>query len=279
MESKTENRNVLWGALLVVAGVLLLLQMNFGFFDAVANLFWVAAFGAGGMVFLYLALTGQRDRWWAAIPGMALLGLAGTIFVSEYGPGRLDELGGMVFLGSLGVGFLLVYLLDPENWWALIPGGALLTLGVVAGVDSLNVRGLDSGGILFFGLGLTFLAVAFLPTLSHAPARKWAAIPAAVLLVLGFLIGTPFANVFDYIWPLALVVAGAYLIMRRPAAVTTAPMAAPVTTAAAPAQPEAPAVAGQRPAPSAPAVLVVDGPAAEQPEAQPESAPALEHKP
>jgi hypothetical protein len=42
---------------------------------------------------------------------------------------------------------------------------------------------------------------------------KWAFIPAAVLLLLGFFLGVPFVGVMGYIWIGILILAGAILII------------------------------------------------------------------
>ena len=98
-----------WGLLLIAAGVFFLLQ-NFGFFVAISAFLAMALFALGGLAFLFVFLTHPQDRWWAAIPGCVLLGLAMTIFVDNYAPAFLEPLAGSVFLGSIGVGFALVYL-------------------------------------------------------------------------------------------------------------------------------------------------------------------------
>ncbi len=65
---------------------------------------------------------------------------------------------------------------------------------------------MDSGGVFFVGLGITFVLVALLAKM------KWAFIPAAVLLLLGFFLGTPFVGVMEYIWIGILLVAGVILV-------------------------------------------------------------------
>ena len=47
-------------------------------------------------------------------------------------------------------------------------------------------------------------------------------IPATVMLVMGVVIFTPFVGALNWIWPLALIGGGAYLILRRPSAEETA---------------------------------------------------------
>ena len=63
------------------------------------------------------------------------------------------------------------------------------------------------------GLALTFLLVALLAK----PKENfwWAYIPASVLFVLGvFLIG-PLQSIFNYVWPVALILIGGILLIRN----------------------------------------------------------------
>jgi hypothetical protein len=228
-----ENKQLLWGALLIALGGFFLLQVT-GILGALSDLFWSLAFGAAGAVFLYVFFTALHDRWWAAIPGFTLLGLAATVFYSRFAPPVLDGMTGAIFLGSIGAGFLAIFLTNPRRWWALIPGGALFSVAGVAAVDALPFRFLNSASVLFIGLGLTFGVLGLLSTYLGQNLR-WAYIPAAVLLGLGLVVVTPFEGALAWLWPLALIGAGAYLILRRastPVALTPPPAPqAPATPA------------------------------------------------
>lgn len=208
-----KQNNVIWGVLLVAGGLFLLLQ-NFGFLSALTAMIWVMLFGAAGLVFLYLFLNHPQERWWSAIPGCTLLGLAMVIGVSELGPRFLAPLGGSLFLFSIGAGFALVYLTGRERWWALIPAGVMTTLALVAGVDQFNLRWIDPGGLFLIGLGLTFFVVALFPR-ADGKERRWALIPGAILLGMGLLIGTSLVGALNYVWPLVLIVGGGVLIWRQ----------------------------------------------------------------
>ena len=52
---------------------------------------------------------------------------------------------------------------------------------------------------------------------------RWAYIPAAVLLVLGLIVVTPFAGGANFVWALALIGVGAFLVFRRSQPDTTLP--------------------------------------------------------
>lgn len=210
--SDLKRNNAIWGLLLIVGGVLFLLQ-NLGIFSGLSALVWILLFGAGGLFFLYLFLNDRQTTWWAAIPGCTLLGLATISLIGEFGPAALDPITGPLFLASIGMGFVLVYLANPEHWWALIPGGVMVTLAAVSGVDELGLPNFESGGLFFIGLGLTFALVALLPNQQQQNTR-WALIPAAVLLIMGILIGVSFEAALGYIWPFVLIVGGAVLLWR-----------------------------------------------------------------
>ena len=194
------------GILLIVAGILALLQ-TWGIFPVAINLFWAFLSGAGGLFFLFKFLTG-RGHWWPLIPAFTLLGLSPTIILAQFAPQVEDTWGGAIFLGMIGLAFGAVYFTDREHWWAVIPAGTLLTLALITVISSVHV---DTDGIFFLGLGLTFALLAFLPT--PRGRIKWAIIPAGLLLALGLLIIVS-ATVLDYFGPVALILVGLYLVLR-----------------------------------------------------------------
>lgn len=201
------DARLIFGLLLIAGGVLFLLD-NLGLVPW-AGLLWAAAAALGGLAFLSIV---ARDRamWWAFIPGITLLGLAGAITLGELAPALGDVWGGPLFLGAVGLSFWLVYVFDRAQWWALIPGGVMLTLAAIAGLD--EATDLDTGGVLFLGLGLTFVLVALAPT-PQGPMR-WAFIPGGILLAMGLLFLVGFLTAINYLWPAALILAGLFLLWR-----------------------------------------------------------------
>lgn len=200
---------LVWGLVLITLGALFLLQ-SIGIIGSVMAPLWVLIFALGGGVFLYFYWTDRAGRWWAVIPGLALIGIASVIALGELWPSS-GALGGALFLASLSLAFWLVYLTRREQWWAIIPGGALATLALVAGLDTINL-GIDTGGIFLLGLGVTFLALAFIETAQGR--MKWALIPAAVLIVLGLVVTFESARMLPVMGPLMLIVGGGYLVLR-----------------------------------------------------------------
>jgi len=206
---------LIWGGVLILLGIVFLLQ-NLGMFDIFGlipknlwSIFWAGAFGVAGLAFLSGLWMKQQENWWMAIPGFVLLGLAATILSEEVVGG--SPFGGSLFLGSIGLGFATVYAMNREHWWAIIPGGVLLTLAVVAGMD--QVAGGDNGGLFFLGLAATFALVALAPTPKGR--MTWAWIPAGILFTLAVVITASLEGIFNLLWPLALVALGGGLLYRN----------------------------------------------------------------
>jgi hypothetical protein len=115
----------------------------------------------------------------------------------------------MVFFAGISLAFWWVYFTDLNRWWAIIPGGVLLTLGITSALDEIS--GMETGGFFFLGLGLTFLLVAILP---GGGGRSWAFIPGAILLIFGAVLGTSAVGLLGYVWPAVLIVLGLYFVIR-----------------------------------------------------------------
>jgi hypothetical protein len=206
---KLLSSRLLWGLVLIIGGALLLLD-TFGIFEGGA-LFWTVVAAFAGVLFLALYIS-DHNHWWALIPGTSFLAVSATIGLTSFLPGFSENRwSGVVILGGIALSFLLVYLADRGNWWALIPAGVLATIAIVAFVDT-GKSTLASGGIFFLGLGLTFLLVALLPTPNGQ--MHWAWIPAGILGVVGILILASQEYLINYVWPIALILGGALLIIR-----------------------------------------------------------------
>jgi hypothetical protein len=116
------------GWTLLALAAMVLLSVN----EAVARPYIAATLFVGlTLAFTHLYLVNRSEHWWAIIPGGFMLVLAGVISLSV-SITRLETLGAVLFVG-MGLVFGLVYLLAGKrhHWWALIPGGVLLFLGLL----------------------------------------------------------------------------------------------------------------------------------------------------
>jgi hypothetical protein len=199
---------ILWGGLLILAGILFLIQ-NLGLFRE-GDLFWVALLVLAGAFFLSIFLQ-NRANWWPLIPSLTLFSVGVIILINWISPDHGDRWSGSIILGGIGLSFALIYLIARQNWWAIIPAGVLITLAGIAGVEEF-FPALGTAGLFFLGLGLTFALVALLP--SSQGDLRWAWIPGGILLLLGSIFLVAGENLLVYIWPVVLILTGGLFIVR-----------------------------------------------------------------
>ncbi len=173
------------------------------------NFIWAVLFGVSGLAFIITFFSG-RENWWAIIPGLTLLGLG--ILVAGVIPPPYEAYSGVFFMGCMALSFWIVFLTHPENWWAIIPGGVLLSITALIFLTQLVDNGLLGVGVMFLGMGATFLLV----YLFAKPVARaiWPLFPAGILGVMGvlFLIGA--AQAMNWVWGILLVAAGGWIIWR-----------------------------------------------------------------
>lgn len=206
------NRNafrIVMGVGLIALGVLFLLQ-SMDVIQSGLELIWAVLFAAGGITFLYFYYL-NREQWWALIPGFAMLGIGGVIAVAEYGSAALDNVVGAIFLFSIGLPFLFIYLRNRQMWWAIIPMGFCMTLALIVISDALFGESDVTGAIFFLGGALTFGLVGILPSEGNL---NWAFIPAVVMLGIGVVILAAAYDAFQVFGAAALLAIGLFLLAR-----------------------------------------------------------------
>ena len=199
---------IVWGILLILAGVVALL-VNIGFVGS-KNFFWIvlSILGAG---FFFSFLVENKRNWWALIPGISLIGVTLVNLVGWISPSVQQQWGETIQFAMIGISFIIVYLYDRDQWWAIIPAGILFSLSAVAGLDR-SVTDRESSGIFLLGLGLTFLLLAILP--NKAGKMAWAWIPAFILMIVGTIVMITAGQLIGYIVSVVIIVIGILLIFR-----------------------------------------------------------------
>ncbi len=194
----SDRRNQL-GVGLVILGLLALLG-NVGIFAGLARLIGSLFFAVAGVLVLRAWRDRPNDAWMVPV-GTGLIGLALAMLDQPWSGGA--------FLASIGIGFVALFVRDERRWWAVIPAGVLLTLGLVAVYDDWLFPGTDLGGTLFFlGLAATFAFLYLHPRIQQA----WAIWPALALGVLAILT-VSFRG--GWVLPVALIALGAWLLTRQ----------------------------------------------------------------
>ncbi|GAP15430.1 hypothetical protein LARV_03216 [Longilinea arvoryzae] len=200
---------VLVGVLLVLVGALALLQTLTGFENT--GVIWGALFAAAGIGFLYVVFQ-DRSRWWAAIPGIVLLGIGAAIILDSFAPNAAEWISGLIILGGISAAFFAVYALSPLNWWALIPAGVMATLALVSVLD--NIHNFDSGWVFLGGMAATFAMVALLPERATGRKLTWAWYPATALAVIALIVLVSSFKVTSVVWAVLLIGGGLLLVWR-----------------------------------------------------------------
>jgi hypothetical protein len=136
---------------------------------------------------------------------------------------------GWLMLPILGAGFLLTGVLRREAGW-LIPGGILagISLGISLIEGPLSTVAGDGarGGVFLLAFALGWLSIVVLSKLFTDETQWWPLIPGAIMALIGGAVlagdlGDQALNVFGsvwevfgYIWPIGLIAAGLYSIVR-----------------------------------------------------------------
>lgn len=196
---------ILWGILLILTGIVFILD-QVGYIT-IGDYQWAIIIAVGSLAFLSVFIA-DRKQWWALFPGIALL-VGATVLILDTTFPELDNYEGAIATGGIGLAFLIVFLINFENWWALIPAGVLLSIAVGLGLSGF-VPGLDVGGVFLIGLGITFGIIGLLPT--QQGRMRWAFIPALVLILIGLFILIASLNLLSLLWALGLIAAGILII-------------------------------------------------------------------
>jgi hypothetical protein len=195
-----------WWAL-IPGGVMMFLALTTLLVDSAGGE-WVGALFlfmiALSFLLVYLS---NRTRTWALIVAYAT-GVLGVAPLMSMG-GRDAAYYGPIFLFAVALPFFFLYFRSAQNWWAIIPAGALTTISLIAALAIAGlIRNANEGGyanaLLMGGLAVTFAIV----WLRHA--KAWAKIVSIVLAFVA-VASVFFASYSQIFWPVAIILAGIYL--------------------------------------------------------------------
>jgi len=201
------DRSRNWWAL-IPGGIMLFLAMTTLLVDNVGGE-WVGSLFLFliALSFLMVYLT-SRTRTWALFVAYILGVLSVAPAMAAFG-GDTAAYFGAIFLFAVGIPFFVLYFRSLENWWAIIPAGvmvvlALITMLAIAGWIRNEHQGGYANAILMAGFAATFAVV----WLRHG--KPWAKIVTIMLAAVA--VGSVFfATYSQVLWPVAIILAGAYL--------------------------------------------------------------------
>jgi predicted membrane protein len=170
---------MMWGGLLVLLGVLALLQRSFG----VSSWIWVICLAAAGAVIAVINGRNSGNRS-GLIPAYVLWAIALLIAVTSFRIFRGTFIATFI-LSAIALPFLVIYVRDRKQWWALIPAYVLLSVALMVGLIGIRLRkNAAIGTYVLWAIALPFLTV-YLRDRKH----WWALIPTYVLGSVGLMIG------------------------------------------------------------------------------------------
>ena len=148
------------------------------------------------------------------LPGVILIVVGVTLFAVQ-----LLHLDGDVIVLVIGLVFAIAFA-GTRRYGLLIPAGILTGLGLGIVLEDSGVQGEP----VVLGLGMGFLAIYgadLLTSGARAPGRWWPLIPGAILTVIAgaeSTFGAEGARLIELGWPILLIAAGAWLLLRGRAA-------------------------------------------------------------
>ncbi len=204
MKTQSMKQGIVWGGLLILLGAVLLVEA----FTDLSAWAWVAMLAAGGLGAFGVYLT-DRSEWALLIPTYVMWAVAVLVALIELNILQ-DPFIATYVLTAIALPFLVVFLRNRDQWWALIPAYVLLIVGVMIGLTEGGVL----SDLLVPAYILFAIAVPFFVVYVRNTQQWWALIPAGILAVIGlsFLIAEA---AVQYVAPVALVLVGVWILVRQ----------------------------------------------------------------
>lgn len=148
----------------------------------------------------------DRSQWWPLIPAYVLLLIAAMVALIETGV-LVDAWTATFILGGIGLPFLVVYLRDRKNWWALIPAYVMFAVGLMVGlIDNRVLQDSIIPAYVLLSIALPFFVVYATDT-----SRWWPLIPGGVLAMMG-VIFLMTGELLGFVVPILIIIAGVLVL-------------------------------------------------------------------
>ena len=184
--------------LIGVGALFLLMQSNI--LQALPALLWLSSLFVAGAAFWLGSL--RRLPLPTRIAGFTGIGVVAVVTFSS-------DFHATAALGFPALAFLLVYVLNPRRWWAIMPGGILASVALLVTFEALFPRW-DTTPILFLGFAATFTYLYLLS--SQRGGKRWALYPAILFIILTVLVNDPSGQLQGWFLPLVLIGGGVLML-------------------------------------------------------------------
>jgi hypothetical protein len=204
MELQTGKLRIVYGALLILFGGLLLIET---FIDLSAWV-WVGALTIAGLGVYAIYATDRSERWLLVL-SYAMLAIALMVALITLDILR-DSFIATYVLTAIALPFIYIYLTDRTHWWAVIPAYILMAIGVMVG--------LIEGGILEDNLVASYVlfsvAIPFFVIYARDRKQWWALVPGGIIGLIGLALLVAEAAA-ELIVPAALIIVGGWILARQ----------------------------------------------------------------
>jgi hypothetical protein len=177
-----ERNRLVWGALLVLFGLLWILETSGFIHGRLLGASIAATFLFCFAALCYLAFRAQPAQRWGFLVASSFFAASGVLAFGEIAGILPESIVPLIFFGFPAVAFGYLHAQDPSRTWALICGWLSAVIGVTSFIGSFRLLGEDLAGAVFlWACGITFLWH-FLRT-----GKDWAILPGGSLLSAGFI--------------------------------------------------------------------------------------------
>jgi hypothetical protein len=151
----------------------------------------------------------NRKQWWALIPAYVMLAVGVMVVLIELEILRDPFISSYVFAVIL-LPFLVAYLHNREQWWALIPVYVMFAVGVMVMLIELGIL----GDLLVPAYVMFAIAVPFFIVYVRDTKLWWALIPAGIMTVMGlaFIVAQ---GMFQTVAAIVLLLVGIWTLLRQ----------------------------------------------------------------
>ena len=204
MKTSSGKGAIVGGGLLILFGVMSLVQVYIDLGPWV----WAGVLALAGLG-VFAIYFSDRSETWLLIPGYALWAVAGLITLVTLDILQ-DEAIAFYVLSAIALPFLVVFLRDRAQWWALIPAYVLFAVGLmVALLGSGILSDLLVPAYVMFAIAIPFLVV-----FARDTRNWWALIPGGIMAAIGlsFLVA---GAAIQFIVPAILILVGVWILARQ----------------------------------------------------------------
>lgn len=204
MESRAWRQAIVRGGLLVFFGVLTLVER----YTDLGLWTWVGLLGAAGLGVLLIFLTDRSD-WGLLIPTYVLWAIAAMLALIEQDVLR-DEFVALYAIVAVAIPFLVVFVRDRSQWWALVPAYVLIAVGImVVLIEQGALEDELAGAYVMLAIAAPFLVV-----YARNPKQWWFLIPGGILAVIGLFLLLA-EGLMQYVPAVALLLVGVWILVRQ----------------------------------------------------------------